>query len=87
MDRDGATIIFPDLSVFQFYIPFTGGITDQVMISGKGKYAGFSLGCTRNGMSCSVRDGLAYSATGGAKKLGQVMTKKFGVMDMDRLPF
>jgi hypothetical protein len=33
---------------------------------------------------CSVSDGMAYSATAGAKKLAQLMDKKFGVRDMTK---
>ena len=53
---------------------------------GRGKFAGFMLQVVDGDKwLCSVSDGIAYRATGGAKKLVQVMQKKFGVQDFTKL--
>jgi hypothetical protein len=57
--------------------------TADLAVTGSGRYAGFMLFASTDGLwRCSVSDGLAYSATGGAKKLAQLMEKKFGIRDM-----
>jgi hypothetical protein len=34
------------------------------------------------GWACSVTNGIAFQATGGAKKLSQIFCKKFGAFDL-----
>lgn len=58
----------------------------NLTVVGKGRYAGFMLQVVDGDKwFCSVSDGIAYRATGGAKKLVQVMEKKFGVQNFTKL--
>lgn len=82
---DTAMFVFPDMSDFSFMLStFTG--SKQLMINGRGKYTGITLFVHEGGVwHCSVEDGVVYSATGGAKKLAQVVQQKFGIKDMKSL--
>ncbi|WP_265519480.1 hypothetical protein [Nitratireductor luteus] len=81
---DDASIVFDDLPSFIFNFYFSGPFEDQFQVIGRGKYAGFSLHWAGDSKNSSAQDGISYSATGGARKLAQVMAKKFGFIDISR---
>lgn len=82
---DGATVVFEELPSFLFNFRFRSPLEDQFQVIGRGKYAGFSLHWQENSKNASARDGISYSATGGARKLAQVMAKKYGFTDISRI--
>ncbi|MDP7546243.1 MAG: hypothetical protein QGF20_03035 [Alphaproteobacteria bacterium] len=88
VDLHEANFRFKELDdfLFSFSESFEPGKPRSLSVHGKGRYMGFMLQVINGGSwSCSVSDGIAYSATGGAKKLQQVMKKKFGVRNFDKL--
>src|SRR5687768_4771625 len=61
--------------------------SQNLSVVGGGRYGGFTLFVSgdRQFWYCAVGDGLAHSATDGAKKLAQLMENKFGIKDMKSL--
>jgi hypothetical protein len=83
--EDGQSFLFSQLPTFIFDLRSSPTFSEQLMIRGVGKYAGFSMACFADGKThCSATDGIGYVATGGAKKLASVMSKKFGILDVSR---
>lgn len=88
IDDFSVNFVFPDLGEFLFMLDTGRGKDDDdrfLSVQGRGKYAGFMLHASRDNWHCSVSDGIAYRATGGAKKLVQLMESKFGILDMSKL--
>ena len=89
---DGSNIrfVFAELKYFQFNFHNPLGDEDfhGLSATGEGKYAGFRLHVA-NGKDwhCSVKDGIAYRATGGAKRLAKIMHDKYGIIDIGKLNF
>ncbi len=88
IDEYHCTWIYDELPDFQFIL--SKGVGDEVftlMANGRAKYAGFMLhvGDIGEQWYASVQDGISYRATGGAKKLIQLMGNKFGVENMDKV--
>lgn len=88
VDKDKVNFQFKELEgfSFEFHMMFESFVEERksrsLMVHGFGKYAGFTLFAADGGnWHCSVTDGISYAATGGAKKLVQVMRKKFGIRD------
>lgn len=82
------TWIYAELPDFQFIL--SKGVGDEVftlMANGRAKYAGFTLYVGDGGKqwSASVQDEICYRATGGAKKLIQLMENKFGIENMSKM--
>jgi hypothetical protein len=73
--------VYPELEHFQFGFDQSINLT----VIGRGRYAGFMLNVIDSSRACSVSDGIAYRATGGAKKLVKVLVKKFGLTDTSEL--
>ena len=72
--------------LFSFTEPNEVGRPRSLSATGKGRYMGFMLQVIDgDNWQSSVSDGIAYKATGGAKKLQQVMEKKFGVRNFEKL--
>ena len=87
-DRNYFTLLFPELDMFDFLLDTSRWeqVSDRaISVHGKGKYYGFVLFASTERWHCSVENGVAYRATGGAKKLAQVMEKKFNILNMSRL--
>jgi hypothetical protein len=87
-DNFSVNFIFPTFGDFLFMLNIGSGKNsfDRFLsVQGRGKYAGFILSASRDTWTCSVKDGFQFRATGGAKKLAQLMEKKFSVMDMTNL--
>lgn len=84
-----ANFVFPELIEFQFSVsdPGFGEKLNGLSVSGRGKYLGFMLYVSKNGSDwrCSVSNGIAYRATGGARKLVKVMSNKYGITDISGL--
>tara|TARA_B100000745_G_scaffold299342_1_gene249958 strand:- start:703 stop:1140 length:438 start_codon:yes stop_codon:yes gene_type:complete len=78
--------VFDEIKEFQFSFDHSliGKNAYCLTAFGSGKYAGFMLQIIDGKWNCSVSDGLAYNATGGAKKLAEIMEKKFDVRNMDK---
>lgn len=86
--RDDATFVHPNIEYFPCHLmvePKDADARWSLSVHGRGKYAGFLLHASTRGWHCSVSDGIAYRATGGARKLARTMCKKFDVTDMDKL--
>lgn len=78
--------VYPtELKDFGFMLDATGALGFHLTAMGHGKYAGFMLHASRDTMHCSWSDGLSYSATGGAKKLVEMMEKKFDISNTNKL--
>lgn len=88
IDSNQCNFYYEELPEFQFSLD--RGLDEvplTLSVFGKGKYAGFMLQAIKGGdtWQCSTHDGIAYRATGGAKKLAQTMEKKFGFRDFSKL--
>lgn len=80
---NNATFVFLDFQEFTFMLDVPETTANNLSVVGSGRYAGFMLCVSPDRhWHCSARDGLAYTATGGAKKLAQLMKEKFGVRDL-----
>ncbi|QIG47939.1 hypothetical protein G5V57_09550 [Nordella sp. HKS 07] len=84
IDHSGVNFIFPEFKEFLFMLKTGYDAHMSLSVLGRGKYAGFILSVGDKNWNCSVSDGIAYRATGGAKKLAQLMEKKFNVFDATR---
>lgn len=88
VDRSQCNFIYAEFPEFTFSLmQMLDGEPLALVAHGSGKYAGFLLNSANvgKGWHCSVMDGIAYRATGGAKKMADVMAKKYGVTDTTRL--
>lgn len=88
VDHNSCTFVFEDFPDFQFsldHFPVDGALS--LSAHGRGKYAGCMLQTTDGGANWhgSVSDGIAYRATGGAKKMMELLEKKFGVRDHGKM--
>lgn len=86
IDSHQTNFVFDEIKEFQFSFDGSPVNKDSYCLTafGHGKYAGFMLQIIDGKWHCSVSDGLAYRATGGAKKLAQIMEKKFDVRNTDK---
>lgn len=85
--KDGtAAFVFPGSPDFQFYLHDLNGKPEgrSIQVVGRGELAGFSMFVRDGGRSWSgsTSDGIMYGATGAAKKLIKVMSKKYDVNDL-----
>lgn len=84
-DQKTTSFAFADLKHFRFSIDHwdQDNRPKTLSVVGHGQYAGYMLQGFDGGTSWAslVSDGIAYRATGGAKKLARVMEKKFSVRD------
>jgi hypothetical protein len=88
VERDLASFVFDGMDEFLFILHADAGkaASDRALsVQGRGKYYGFNWYIAPGGQHCSVSDGIFHKATGGAKKLVQVMKKKFGISDLSKL--
>lgn len=81
---DAVSIMFPESETFLFHIYTKGTFAGELQCLGQGKYAGFNLHWTPSRKTVNVMDSLSYRATGGAKKLADMMAKKFGYTDISK---
>lgn len=85
IDSNDINFIFKELEDFQFGFRRLYGneLINDLSVFGQGKYAGVLLQVTGGkNWHCSVSDGIAYRATGGAKKLVKVLEKKYNIKDI-----
>jgi hypothetical protein len=88
IDSNDINFFFKELEEFQFGFRKSYGneAINDLSIFGRGKYAGVLLQVTDGkNWYCSVSDGIAYRATGGAKKLVKVLEKKFDIQDISNV--
>jgi hypothetical protein len=85
-DRHYISFRYPELREFLFSIdiPEQGELSHHLTAFGEGRYAGFMLQVNKAEWHCSVSNGISYNATGGAKKIAQIMENKFGVKNITR---
>ncbi|MCL5668515.1 MAG: hypothetical protein M1392_00605 [Gammaproteobacteria bacterium] len=80
--------VFAELPEFQFNLgsPIREDECHDLSVIGRGKYVGFMLQVA-NGSNwvCSANDGISYRATSGARKLVELMNKKYGISDFSDL--
>jgi len=85
IDSSDINFVYKELEEFQFSIrkSYSSEEFNDLSAFGLGKYAGVMLQVI-NGLDwhCSVSDGIAYSATGGAKKLVKVLESKYDIRDI-----
>ncbi len=88
---DTVNFRFKEIEEFLFCFPFwferhvDAEVARALTVFGKGKYAGFVLHVAHGkNWHCSVNDGFTWRSTGGAKKLVQLMEKKFGIRDFTK---
>jgi hypothetical protein len=86
-DIDGSTMAFwfSDMPEISFMLLAVGDGANGLSVVGRDRYAGFRLFVSHElRWHCSVRDGIGYAATAGARKLAQLMERRFGVRDITR---
>lgn len=82
--KDGITIVFKEMPLFTIHFYFDKQHSHLFQIVGRARYAGFVLHWRNDFKDCSAADGIGQAATGGARKLAQIMQKKFGFRDISR---
>ncbi len=85
IDSNDVTFVFKELEEFQFGLKksFSSEAINDLSIFGRGKYAGVMLQVIDgHNWYCSVSDGIAYRATGGAKKLVKVLERKYDIREL-----
>lgn len=87
ISSDYVGFVYKELKEFQFSFHQLNNedSNNDLMVEGRGKYAGFNLYARGSQWHSSARDGIAYRATGGAKKLVKVLEDKYDIQDMDKL--
>lgn len=84
-DPKSTSFVFKELPKFQFNIDHwdQDNRPKTLTVHGRGEYTGYMLQGFDAGEEWAslVSDGLAYNATGAAKKLARTMTSKFGIRD------
>jgi hypothetical protein len=78
IDAHGVSFVFAELPDFQFNLLTADSSRYGFWVAGRRQYAGFLLDVNGSDWDCSANDGISYRATVEAKKLAEVMGKKYG---------